>query len=228
MGNRPAFAPEEWYHCYNRGVDKRVIFETPRDYQRFLMLLYASNGTASVHISNIQQLRPHGPSFSEVIKQERGDRLVDIGGYALMPNHYHLLLRARIDGGITKFMRKVATGYAMYFNTQKARAGTLFTGKFKSRHVADDRYLRRIIQYIHANPAEIKEPGWKYGSIRDERGLKQFLAKYPYSSLPDYEGTVRGENVLVDISSLLEAMEERPTIATLLRDAQDFVKTESL
>ena len=84
------FAPDEWYHCFNRGVDKRIVFTNPEDYERFLMLLYACNSREPIHISNVYQGRTLVDLVAAVARKET---LVDIGAYCLMPNHYHLLLR---------------------------------------------------------------------------------------------------------------------------------------
>ncbi len=147
MGDRVPLISEEIYHVYNRGTDKRKIFSNNKDYERFLALLYLSNGTSAVHISNHQ-----GSTLMDLLGLEKGNRLVDIGAYCLMPNHFHLLLRQRSENGISKFMQKLTTGYTMYFNTRYERNGTLFQGKFKSSHVAEDRYLKYLISYIHLNP----------------------------------------------------------------------------
>src|SRR3989344_1270124 len=113
---RIAFAPDEWYHCYNRGVDKRTIFEEPRDYERFLEALYLSNATESIPRGTFQHL-PH----SEIINLERTEPIVAIGAYCLMPNHFHLLIKESVEGGISRFMHRVGTSYTMYFNIKRKR-----------------------------------------------------------------------------------------------------------
>ena len=84
----------------------------------------------------------------------------DILAYCLMPNHFHLLLQDALPagGGISKFMQKVGTAYTMYFNASRERAGNLFVKPFRSKHVSDDRYFKRVAQYIHFNPIELMEP----------------------------------------------------------------------
>ena len=89
------FAPDEWYHCYNRGVDKRIVFTNPKDYERFLMLLYACNSREPIHISNIYR----GKTLVDLLEAvDRKKTLVDIGAYCLMPNHFHLLVRVEYLG----------------------------------------------------------------------------------------------------------------------------------
>ncbi len=173
MGLRAPFAPDEWYHCYSRGIDKRTVFENASDYKRFIELLYLTNSTASVHRSNLK---------GNVFDIERSDPLVGIGAFCLMPNHFHLLLKETTEGGISAFMQKLGTAYTMYFNIKRDRTGGLFTKPFRSRHIPDDKYLQRVIQYIHCNHAELYEPGWKSGKVKNPAGLQNKLLKNPYSS----------------------------------------------
>ncbi len=222
-----AFAPDEWFHCYSRGVDKRTIFMDRRDYERFQMLLYVSNSSSPLHLSTFREQLNQGPTLEKVIGLERNDAFVDLGAYALMPNHYHLLIRERIEGGITAFMRKLGTGYTMYFNKKYDRTGALFSGKFKAKHVADDSYLRRVVNYIHANPAELYEPKWKEGLVSDEKMLRMKLQEYPFSSLNDYISDRSDFRGVTDTDSILELVEERPSFDTMLADARDYAKDMS-
>ena len=219
------FTPDEWYHCLNRGVDKRIIFENRRDYERFLMLLYVCNSSTPVHISNIRQDK-QGPTLLETLEQKRGEPLVEVSAYSLMPNHYHLLLRERQEGGITTFMRKVATGYTMYFNIKRERTGALFSGKFKSRHVEKTTYLRRLLNYIHANPAELYEKGWKKGRIANEKELKRLLQTYEYSSLQEYLGRRRPLSKIISAENLLSIFNKRPHLEDLIEEARIFARSE--
>ena len=76
------FAVDEWYHCYNRGIEKRVSFEDARDYYRFLELLYLANDEVPLRRNDIGIRK-----FEEVLKIPRGKRMVSIGAFCLMPNH---------------------------------------------------------------------------------------------------------------------------------------------
>lgn len=81
-------------------------------------------------------------------------------------------------------MQKLSTAYVMYYNKKYKRTGSLFEGKFKSRHVGEDRYLKYIFSYIHLNPLKLIDENWKFRTL----GLKKyrFLIKYAYSSFPEY------------------------------------------
>ncbi len=195
------------------------------DYERFLMLLYICNDTSLNQISRLNRIGT--PTLSSILETERQELLVDIGVYALMPNHFHLLLRERKTGGITLFMRRVGTAYAMYFNLRYERVGALFSARFKAIHVAEDLYMRRLVNYIHANPAELFEPGWKEGLILNETNLRRLLLTYPYSSLPDYTAPERLLSVLVSKNIMLSVLEIVPGLDSLIQDARDFsVRTD--
>lgn len=181
----------EFYHVYNRGTDNRLMFRDDTDYKRFIKLLYISNSVSRINVRNI--LRKH----KEPYKYERGAPLVSIGAYCIMPNHFHLLLTPRVEGGVSTFMHRFCTGYSMYFNKRYNRTGTLLEGPFKSSWVDNDVYLKYLYAYIHLNPLNLWEREDSGEEITDEE-TSQFLKNYTYSSLPDYLGVDRSENVIID------------------------------
>lgn len=182
MERKTQFERGEFYHIYNRGVEKRIIFQNVFDYKRFMALLYLANSDQTIQFRNSFSRI----SLDEVFQQNRGKQLVAIGAYCLMPNHFHLLITPLIDGGVSKFMLKLQTGYSMYFNIKNDRAGSLFQGIFKSQHVDDDIYLRYLYAYIHLNPAKIKDSNWKIRPKIFLEQIKKFITEYPYSSLKEY------------------------------------------
>lgn len=189
MGIRSvAFVEGEFYHVYNRGTDKRLLFNDEADRQRFLKLLYISNSVQPINVRNI--LRKN----SEPYTFDRGDILVSIGAYCLMPNHFHLLLTPRIEEGISLFMKKLGTGYSMYFNKKYNRTGTLFEGPFKAKWADDDTYLKYLYAYIHLNPLKL----WRRADESEGQGELSFLQNYSSSSLPDYLQVARLESVIID------------------------------
>ena len=123
------FVTGEYYHLYNRGIDKRVIFKLVRDYERFMMLIYLANSSNSFRLDEL--VNRQRQTFNEILLLDRGELLVSIGAWSLMTNHFHLIVRQEVDGGITKFMKKLGTGYSMFFNIKYQRRGALFGGVFK-------------------------------------------------------------------------------------------------
>lgn len=184
------FSNNSYYHVYNRGVDKRDIYNTDRDRERFLYLLYAAND-----IQPIVNLRSHYRGFASVDKDER-KRLVDIVAFCFMQNHYHLLLRQQTEKGISQFMQKLGTAYTMYFNTKYERSGVLFQGVFKAIHIDKENYLTQLSRYIHLNPVELQEPHWKKRGIHDHKTSLSFAETYPWSSYCDYLGKRKFRHIL--------------------------------
>jgi len=183
------FVNNEFYHIYCRGVEKRRIFSDKRDYQRFLLSLEVFNAEGLTWISNKFSPEVDLPKFSD-------DNLVDISSYCLMPNHYHLLLRQKVDNGITKFMRKINTGYTMYFNLKNERTGRLFESRFKSVHVDSDRYLKHLWNYIHLNPLDLINKDWRSGEFEDTELTLRFIKDYPWSSYKFFDNSTIKSNIL--------------------------------
>lgn len=141
MANRNhVFAVDEHYHCYNRGTDKRTIFEDAQDFEYFKKSLRAYNTTLV-----LGKLRLYDSEVSEK------DKLVEILSFCLLPNHYHIVLCEKVEHGISKFMQRVGVGYTMYFNEKNQRSGGLFQGTYKSKHVESDQDLRQVISYVTYN-----------------------------------------------------------------------------
>lgn len=177
----------EFFHVLNRGVDKRRIFNDTRDYARFVHDLYEFNSTERVEPNNgrfASMMDIRRPSFSE----RRGERLVDIHFFCLMPNHYHLLLSPCVEGGISLFMKKINMGYAKYFNERNERSGSLFQGKYKSIHITSDAHFLYLPFYIHLNPLDMHVPTWREQKISSQDKALAYLEKYRWSSHLDYLG----------------------------------------
>ena len=199
MLRKDPFITGEYYHIYNRGIDKRIIFKSKKDYERFIMLLYLANSDDSFRLDNI--LNKQYKTFSEVLVLDKDEPLVSIGAWCLMTNHFHLLIRQEADGGVTKFMRKLGVGYSMFFNIKYQRKGALFGGLFKSKLIGvDDNYMRQLFGYIHINPLEIEFPEWKdkINKSSVNINMKKFLESYQYSSYLDYIGEDRIEKNIIN------------------------------
>ena len=151
-------------------------------------------------------------------KRARTQKLVDVLAYALMPNHFHLVLKQKIDDGITKFMRKLATAYSMYFNIKYEHSGVLFQGRFKSSHINSGPYFRYIFSYVHLNPLELVEPDWKDGTIRNEKKARKFLADYRYASYFDYCVGERPERVILAYDDAPDFLKEQNDLEEMIND----------
>jgi putative transposase len=195
MQRKIDFSIGEYYHIYSRGTDKRTIFLENKDYRRFKILLYLCNNINPVDMCRDFQ---RNRTFAELFKIKRKETLVDIGIYCLMPNHFHLLIKEKIEGGITKFLVKLLTAYSMYFNKKNGRKGTLFESKFKAKHVDTDNYLKYLFAYIHLNPIKLIDPKWKENGICNRKKAKKYLEEYPFSSYLDYQDVGRLEGRIIN------------------------------
>lgn len=179
----------EIYHIYNRGVEKRRIFLEDKDYLRFIHDLFEFNDQNSP--LNLTYYFKHKQS-KEVplpkIKREPRKLLVEILIFCLMPNHFHLMVKQKIEGGITSFMRKLGTGYTNYFNQKYERVGSLFQGVYKIAHLKNETHFIHFPYYVHLNPLDLKFLEWRSEKLKNYKETMKFLENYRWSSFLDYIG----------------------------------------
>jgi putative transposase len=131
-----------------------VVFQNKNDYLRFYLSLAYFNNQERTETFNSAKLK-----FTN-----RKEPLVYIHSYALLPNHFHLLVEPLIDTGLSEFMKRVSNGYTAYFNEHNNRSGALFQGKYKRVHVDTDEYKNYLLAYINENHLVhgLPEPGEVY------------------------------------------------------------------
>ena len=184
---RPPLVNNEIYHIVTRGVEKRIIFQDESDYYRGIFSIYEFNNEKPVLIRDRRRARvreKNGRDQTPAIRKT----MVDILAFCLMPNHIHLLVRQLKDNGISKFMKKLGAGYAVYFNKKYNRVGHLFQGRFRAVLVRTTEQLQNTFVYIHVNPTELVETGWKEKGIKEPEKTIKFLENYKWSSYSDYIG----------------------------------------
>ncbi|OHB09890.1 MAG: hypothetical protein A3H60_02710 [Candidatus Zambryskibacteria bacterium RIFCSPLOWO2_02_FULL_44_12b] len=142
------FAEGEVYHIYNRGVDKRSIFQTPKDMSRFFEGMDLFNNLDSIGSLERTVASRHGVSTKEVLDK---DRLVKFIAYCLNHNHFHFLLEQITEKGIERFMHKLGMGHSKYINAKYKRSGALFQGSFKAVHIDSNDYLLHASVYVNLN-----------------------------------------------------------------------------
>ncbi len=147
MGVRKVhFTNNEYYHVFNRGVDKRTIFCSMAQQHFFFNRLHLLNTTDTrKYIANRRS------RLKDKVVDAGGGRLVSIVSYSLLPNHFHLLLRQEVDNGISKYMQRLGTSYTKYFNQLEERSGVLFQGRFKATHLMGDMALPILSAYVNLN-----------------------------------------------------------------------------
>ncbi len=161
----PTLANGRFYHIYNRGVEKRIIFLDKRDLLRFLEAInYYRKTPTPLKLSDFRR------GETRLNKSNNQTELVRIHCFCLMPNHFHLLIEQITDNGISTFLRKLTNSYTRYFNTKHDRVGPLFQGSFKAKLVENEEYLLQLSKYIHRNPFPLSKWEAKY----------HHFSSYPY------------------------------------------------
>jgi len=136
------YEDEKYYHVFNRGANKEKIFFGFDNYGFCL----------------------------ELIDKYRKEYGVSIIAYCLMPNHFHLLIRQKTGGSISKFLQTSFNAYTQAVNVQQKRSGTLFQGRARARRIDDDSDALQLVRYFHLNPVEaglVDSPGaWEFSDYR--------------------------------------------------------------
>ncbi len=173
------------------------------DYVRFIHDMYAFNNPDRVtnthrilpaSLKSDQMLdvgRPTSDLIEDLNQKRVSEKIVDIHGWCLMGNHYHLLLSERVEGGLSLFLKKLNGGYAKYFNERYTRSGALFQGKTKKIHIDTDGHFLHILHYIHLNPLDFhfETKYWRNRQIALEpEKIVEYLEAYKWSSYKDYAG----------------------------------------
>lgn len=174
MIRKREFVDGSYYHIFNRGVEKRKIFLTDKDFSRFYETLK--------HCLEDKRKPSKRDQKSQALKTAKS---VEIVAYCLMPNHFHLLLKQNSSGGIVAFLQRVSNSYAKYFNAKYKRSGVLFEGRFKSLLVSSDEQLLHLSRYIHLNPVVsglVNDPGaFEWSSYKEYLEPESFKLVNPSS-----------------------------------------------
>ena len=204
------FQTGSYYHIYNRGTDKRDIFMDENDFIRFIRSMGEFNvkkQIGSLHL--LTKLRKSEKPLSGFRShlEAYNNNLVDIVCYSLLPNHFHFLLKQKLDDGIPRFLHKLSMGYAHYFNFKYNRSGSLFQGTYKATQVKTDEYILYLSAYINGN-SEIH----KIAKAKN----------YKWCSYPDYLGKRKG--VLCQKNAILKDFknigEYKNLVGTIIKESQ--------
>lgn len=174
------YVENSYYHIYNRGVEKRLIFLDKQDYSVFLSYLidYLSfkdtralaDRLANPDISYLEK--------DKIIKLFRLNNFygeIVLLAYSLMPNHFHFFIKQKEPLSIDKFMQSLATRYTMYFNRKHHRIGFLYQDVYKAVLLENDMQFIYLSKYIHKQavihqliPQDQVLRGWKQPSSYPE------------------------------------------------------------
>ena len=178
--SQKSYIAKSYYHLYNRGVEKREIFLDRQDYAVFLSYL---KEYLLPKDSKALQKKLSDPTIAWTVKDRMLKALrmnnfydeLSLPAFALMPNHFHLLIWQVSETVIDQFMNSLATRYSMYFNRKYKRVGPLYQGVYKAVLVESDEQLLHLTRYIHRNPLTLQGVAL------------QRLTEYP-TSYAEYQG----------------------------------------
>lgn len=189
------YVKDGYYHIYNRGVEKRTIFEDEQDYKVFLDHLKFSLSDAPKPNSLKTEFTLQGLPFQGIPHQPKNYfKKIELSAYCLMPNHFHLLIKQLDDSSLKSFMVSLITRYSMYFNKKYDRVGSLFQGVYRAVLVNNEEYLLHLSRYIHLNPSEFT-PNLldAYSSYGDYLGLRHSRWLKPNMVLNQFSNKVGTE-----------------------------------
>jgi len=178
----------EYYHIYNRGIHKKILFHDTSDHSRFLFLILYFQSLAQFPniiriISSYRKKNLFPVSFTDT-KNIIKSRSVELVSFCIMPNHFHLLMKEVKENGVAQYMHRVLGGYSRYYNNKYGTSGHLFQGSYKFTHIHNNEQLLYNTAYIHRNPRTLKD--WY---------KKEHV--YPWSSYQDYVVKNRYEGLLL-------------------------------
>lgn len=152
--SRKQYLENGYYHLYNRGVEKRIIFLDQQDYNVFLS--YLAVYLLPKNIDELQKLL--SSSTTSINDKDRVRKLLRLNNfseeitllaYCLMPNHFHFFVKQKGAGAIDNFINSLGTRYTMYFNKKYKRVGPLYQGVYKAAPVTNDTQSLYLTKYIH-------------------------------------------------------------------------------
>lgn len=129
-----------YFHIITQGINKSYIFEKAEDIKYYIKIMH--------NLANEQD--------------------VQIIAYCIMNNHAHMLIKSEKAEELGKYMQRLNTKYAMYYNKKYQRVGYVFKDRYKSEGIYDERYFYNCIKYIYDNPVKA--------------GICDDASKYPYSN----------------------------------------------
>lgn len=143
-----------YYHLYNRGVEKRIIFQDEQDYSVFLSYLKDYLMPKDIVALQNQLINPQTTAkqkdkILKLIKLNNFSDEIQLLAHCLMPNHFHFLVKQKSASSIDVFMNSICTRYTMYFNRKYRRVGALYQDVYKAVIVSTDEQLLHLTRYIH-------------------------------------------------------------------------------
>ncbi len=167
------------YHICNRGVRKEKIFDSEADYFRFVLNLYRLNNKGES-----LRINPHRKSIDSFPEQEK---IVEVLKWTLLPNHYHLLLYEKVDGGVLEFVKRLGNSFTKYINIKREASGYLFQNSARIIQITSSQHFLYVPFYIDLNLSDLIYLKRENRKIDAKKAL-DFFKNYKWSSFRDYFG----------------------------------------
>ena len=216
------YIKNSYYHLYNRGVEKRVIFLDEQDYGVFLSYLkeylsFRDEKTLSEILSDSSTSYKEKDHILRILQLNNFYEEIILLAYCLMPNHFHFFVKQRSNISIDKFMNSLCTRYTMYFNRKHKRVGSLYQGVYKAVTINTDEQFVYLSKYIHKQTLML--PGTKGQALR--------AWKHP-SSYPEYLGKRKSEWVQPEeILSYFSKSNPKLSYKSFVEESDDFSVIQS-
>ncbi|MEK7542519.1 MAG: transposase [Patescibacteria group bacterium] len=193
--NTPSLNETTPYHVLSRAIEGRPIFQSKDDCYRFIFQMYITNHgspASNLHrrdVIKVAQSLLDGEDIPKNFFTKQHSPLVHFLSFTHVVNHYHFLLLPIEENGVSRYMQKLNTAFARYFNIKYARRGPLFESRYKTIAIESESQLDAIIRYINVkNPLDVHQPGWRERGLQNKKEAWDFLFRYPFSSFPDIFG----------------------------------------
>lgn len=196
------FKEDGYYHVFNRGVEKRLIFQDKQDYKMLLYYLF-------IYLVPLEKVLLKYPLLPIRLYNKNLSKEVELVCFCLMPNHFHFLLHQTTQDATSKLMKQIMNGYTHYFNQKYKRVGPLVQGVFKAVDIPSDEIFVHISRYIHLNPVTA--------------GLTDNLEDYKWSSYPEYLG--QKESSLSRKERVLDLFSSAQDYKNFIQDQIDYAKS---
>lgn len=201
----------EIYHVYNRSVGHEIIFKSDEEYKRILSTIDFYRYSHPIRYSQLISLSGHvRDTYVSQLKKQKP--IVDLYSFALMPNHFHLLIRQLAEDGIMQFLRNVQDSYAKYFNIKNNRHGSLFDIRFKAKRIINREQFIHISRYIHLNPVTAYLIEFKD------------LFFYPWNSFHLYVNN-KCQDIFIEKTALLSEFISQKNFIQFVANQVDYQKT---
>ncbi len=172
---------EIFYHVFTKSIAGYKIFVRRQDYRRMQKVICYYRYEREKKFSKVEELN----------NEKRGEKLVKVVSYCIMPTHLHFILGEEKDGGISKFMANILNSYTKYFNLRYKRKGPLWESRFKYVLIETDEQLLHLTRYIHLNPTTAglvpKPENWEFSSYREFLNYKSSFNICEFADLIDMD-----------------------------------------